>query len=184
VKRAWLWAVPRALSACQTGQNGMSTREAGGGYGAASAVRERFRQSGGSLARGLRHRRRREARFASSLSGDGLGVAGKGARRQALCRSLRPASRRQPRLARSRCRSAAHRPRRRGLLTSTKSENVVPSRGRGADCRCRSATSQTGLLKMGSDEGSNCSIVGREPLLEGCGGAIVRLDLVITARAD
>ena len=62
------------------------------------------------------------------------------ARRQALCRSLRPTSRRQPRLAWSRCRSAAHRPRRCGLLTSTKSENVVPSPRRGADCRCRSVT--------------------------------------------
>ncbi len=46
----------------------------------------------------------------------------------------------QPSPARSRRRAAAHRPRRGRLLTSTKSENVVPSPGLGADRRCRSAT--------------------------------------------
>ena len=46
----------------------------------------------------------------------------------------------QPSPARSRRRAAAHRPRRGRLLTSAKSENVVPSPGLGADRRCRSAT--------------------------------------------
>ena len=59
------------------------------------------------------------------------------ARRQTLRRPLRTASCRQPGLACGRRCAAADRARGRGRLTP-RSENVVPSRRRGADYRCRS----------------------------------------------
>ena len=63
---------------------------------AAPAVRERLRPRRRSLARGLRHRRRRGARSASSLSGDGVagrGTAGEGAGRPHAVRPALPEGR-------------------------------------------------------------------------------------------
>src|SRR5436190_7570456 len=63
---------------------------------AAPAVRERLRPRRRSLARGLRHRRRRGARSASSLSSDGVagrGAAGEGAGRPHAVRTALPEGR-------------------------------------------------------------------------------------------